>query len=163
MTDDQIIERLERAHRKAGDSLKQSLSDLKIVEPDWGQSKQRYCSSFISEIFVNADGAKDYDRESLSELLPEVIRSFGSEEFNARIREAILDHQRTLMNKKIIISTAMAILSSKFTHEEIEKCKIEAISESKVRITKSRRTRSMSIDRLLSKIEKVSAIKELLS
>lgn len=163
MDQDQIIERIERAHRRAAAQLKEYLIDKAQGEPDWKLSKQIYSSAFISEIYVNSDGVKDYDPESLSQLIPQVIRSFGTEDFNVHVQEVMLDYQRTLMNKKILLSSAMAILSSKFSQEEIAGCKVEAWRDNKVRITKSMRSKSMSLDILLSKSERVSSIKELLA
>ena len=44
-------------------------------------------SAIIDEVYVNDEGVKDYDREDLSQLMPQVIKEFGSDRFNARLQD----------------------------------------------------------------------------
>ena len=161
-----IRERIERAPRKAAYELRDCLEEFKEKEPDWARSRQYYCDNFIGEIFVNRNGEKNYDPEELGILMPEVIKEFSCTDFDEKVREAILEYKQSLMNRKIILRSALAILATKFPQEEIDKYDIYSYSETRICISRenkySYKTKKMTLKTLLSKIESASTIKDLM-
>ena len=140
MEESEIRKRIERAHRKAAYELKDYLEDLMIQEPEWDKSRSFYCSSFIDEVYINEQGIKDYDREVLSLLMPQVIKEF-------------------------LMCSAMAILTSKFTAKEIEPFSVYAYSETKVCISRMTFDTNLlvilDIMSLIKKVEKASRITDI--
>ena len=161
-----IRERIERAHRKAAYELRDCLEEFKEEEPDWSRSRQYYCENFIGEIFVDDNGEKNYDPEELAILMPEVIKEFSCTDFDEKVREAILEYKQSLMNRKIILRSALAILATKFPQEEIDKYDIYSYGETRICISRenkySYKTKKMTLKALLSKIESASTIKDLM-
>lgn len=162
-----IRERIERAHRKAAYELRDCLEEFKAKEPDWARSRQYYCENFISEIFVDSNGEKDYDPETLSVLMPHVIKEFGNTDFNERVQQVILEYKQSQMNRQIILRSALAILATKFPQEEIDQYEIYSYSETKIIISMqddfSYLSKKMTLRTLLARIEKASTIKDLIS
>jgi hypothetical protein len=165
MTSEEILDRIERAHRKAAYELKDYLEELMIQEPEWDTSKKYYLDSFIDAIYVNSEGVKDYDRDALSDLMPCVIKEFSSEGFNRHISDVIRLHKRSVMNKNILRQSAMAILSSKFPAKDIERFSVYAYSDTEICISKITKRSNLwiklDIMTLLEKVNRASSIKDL--
>ena len=166
MNQGEIIARLERAHRKAAYELRDCLEEFKAEEPDWARCRQYYCKNFIGEIFVDDKGEKDYDPDSLSILMPHVIKEFSKADFNKRVQQVILEYRQSQMNRQIILRSALAILATKFPQEEIDQYEIYSYSETKIIISMqddfSYLSKKMTLKTLLSKIESASTIKDLM-
>ena len=165
MTSEEILDRIERAHRKAAYELKDYLEELMIQEPEWDTSKKYYLDSFIDAIYVNSEGVKDYDRDALSDLMPCVIKEFSSEGFNRHISDVIRLHKRSVMNKNILRQSAMAILSSKFPAKDIERFSVYSYSDTEICISKITKKSNLwiklDIMTLLEKVNRASSIKDL--
>lgn len=165
MEESEIRKRIERAHRKAAYELKDYLEELMIQEPEWDKSRSFYCSSFIDEVYINEQGIKDYDREVLSLLMPQVIKEFSSNAFKIRVEEVLRNHKQSVMNKEIMVRSAMAILTSKFTAKEIEPFSVYAYSETKVCVSRMTFDTNLSvildIMSLIKKVEKASRITDI--
>lgn len=162
-----VNERIKRAHQKAVDELVEYLGKHEDLKPCRENLREYYCNSFRMEAFRNWHGIKEYDNELLSKLLPRVIREFGSSEIDEFVDLAILRYHQETTNKKIILRSAMAILSSKFPKEYLERFEIEACKDSMIRISRTTRRRNycgiMDLMTLASEIKKVSKIEQLLT
>lgn len=101
MDQSEIRERIERAHRKAAYELKDYLEEFMTEEPDFSRSKEYYCKCFISELYVNSAGVKDYDRDDLSDLMPCALSEF--EKLNEHVNDVILAYKQSRLNRKIIL------------------------------------------------------------
>ena len=165
MEESEIRKRIERAHRKAAYELKDYLEEFMLQEPEWDKSRSFYCSSFIDEVYINEQGIKDYDREVLSLLMPQVIKEFSSNAFKIRVEEVLRNHKQSVMNKEILVCSAMAILTSKFTAKEIEPFSVYAYSETKVCVSRMTFDTNLSvildIMSLIKKVEKASRITDI--
>ena len=142
------------------------MEEFKEEEPDWSRSRQYYCDNFIGEIFVDDNGEKNYDPEELAILMPEVIKEFSCTDFDEKVREAILEYKQSLMNRKIILRSALTILATKFPQEEIDKYDIYSYGETRICISRenkySYKTKKMTLKTLITKIESASSIKDLM-
>lgn len=166
MNQAEIIARLERAHRKAASELRDCLEEFKAEEPDWDRCRQYYCKNFIGEIFVDENGEKDYDPDSLSILMPHVIKEFSKADFNKRVQQVILEYKQSQMNRQITLRSALAILATKFPQEEIDQYEIYSYNETKIIISMqddfSYLSKKMTLRTLLARIEKALTIKDLM-
>jgi hypothetical protein len=164
MDQSEIRERIERAHRKAAYGLKDYLEEFMTEEPDFSRSKEYYCKCFISELYVNSAGVKDYDRDDLSDLMPCALSEF--KKLNEHVNDVILAYKQSRLNRKIILRSALAILASRFTQEDISKYDIYSYSETRICISYeddfSYKSKKMTLKTLLSKIESASSIKDLM-
>ena len=165
MEESEIRKRIERAHRKAAYELKDYLEELMIQEPEWDKSRSFYCSSFIDEVYINEQGIKDYDREVLGQLMPQVIKEFSSNAFKIRVEEVLRSHKQSVMNKEILVCSAKAILTSKFSEKEIAPFSVYAYSETKVCVSRITLDTDLSviadITSLIKKVEKASRITDI--
>ena len=129
------------------------------------KSRSFYCSSFIDEVYINEQGIKDYDRDVLSQLMPQVIKEFSSNAFKIRVEEVLRNHKQSVMNKEILVRSAIAILTSKFTAKEIEPFSVYAYSETKVCISRmtfdTNHSVILDIMSLIKKVEKASMITDI--
>ena len=96
----------------------------------------------------------------------EEFKEFRCTDFDEKVREAILEYKQSLMNRKITLRSALAILATKFPQEEIDKYDIYSYSETRICISRenkySYKTKKMTLKTLLSKIESASTIKDLM-
>ena len=160
MDQSEIIERIERAHRKAAYELKDYLEEFMTEEPDFSRSKEYYCKCFISELYVNSTGVKDYDRDDLSDLMPCALNEFRSEKLNEHVNDAILAYRQSRLNRKIILRSALAILATRFTQEEISRYDRIIISfEDDFSI----RSKKFTLKTLRAKVERASTIEEIIA
>ena len=124
-----------------------------------------YCSAFIDEVYVNDEGVKDYDREDLSQLMPQVIKEFGSDRFNAMLQEVLKGYKQSVMNREIMVRSANAILSSRFSQKEIGPFPVYAYSDTEVCISRITRKSNLWIKvyimTLIEKVNGASRIKDL--
>ena len=165
MGESEIRNRIDRAHRKAAHELMDYLHERLCVDPPWDQSRTYYCSAFIDEVYINDEGIKDYDRETLSQIMPQVIKEFSSEEFKLRIQDVLMGYKQSVLNRKILVHSAMAILTSRFPQKEIERFSVYAYSDTEICISKLTRKSNLwvklDIMSLLEKAERVSRLKDL--
>ena len=112
------------------------------------------------------DCLEEFKEEELGILMPEVIKEFSRTDFDEKVREAILEYKQSLMNRKIILRSALAILATKFPQEEIDKYDIYSYSETRICISYeddfSYESKKMTLKTLSSKIESASTIKDLM-
>ena len=157
--------RIDRAHRKAAHELMDYLHERPCEDPQWDQSRTYYCSAFIDEVYINDEGIKDYDRETLSQIMPHVIKEFSSEEFKLRVQDVLMGYKQSVLNRKILVHSAMAILTSRFPQKEIERFSVYAYSDTEICISKLTRKSNLwvklDIMSLLEKAERVSRLKDL--
>ena len=136
-----------------------------VKPPQWDQSRTYYCSAFIDEVYINDEGIKDYDRETLSQIMPHVIKEFSSEEFKLRVQDVLMGYKQSVLNRKILVHSAMAILTSRFPQKEIERFSVYAYSDTEICISKLTRKSNLwvklDIMSLLEKAERVSRLKDL--
>ena len=167
MNQSEIIERIERAHRKAAYELKDYLEEFMTEEPDFSRSKEYYCKCFISELYVNSTGVKDYDRDDLSDLMPCALNEFRSEKLNEHVNDAILAYRQSRLNRKIILRSALAILATRFTQEEISRYDIYSYDQTRIIISFeddfSIRSKKFTLKTLLAKVERASTIEEIIA
>ncbi len=165
MDQSEIRERIERAHRKAAYELKDYLEEFMTEDPDFSRSKEYYCKCFISELYVNSAGVKDYDRDDLSDLMPCALSEF--EKLNEHVNDVILVYKQSRLNRKIILRSALAILATRFTQEDISKYDIYSYDETRVIISFeddfSIRSKKFTLKTLLSKVERVSSIEDIIA
>lgn len=165
MGESEIRNRIDRAHRKAAHELMDYLHERPCEDPQWDQSRTYYCSAFIDEVYINDEGIKDYDRETLSQIMPHVIKEFSSEEFKLRVQDVLMGYKQSVLNRKILVHSAMAILTSRFPQKEIERFSIYAYSDTEICISKLTRKSNLwvklDIMSLLEKAERVSRLKDL--
>lgn len=132
-----------------------------------GQSRTYYCSAFIDEVYINDEGIKDYDRETVSQIMPHVIKEFSSKEFKLRVQDVLMDYKQSVLNREILIHSAMAILTSRFPQKEIERYSVYAYSDTEICISKLTRKSNLCVKldimSLLEKVDRASRIKELFS
>ena len=167
MDQSEIRERIERAHRKAAYELKDYLEEFMTEEPDFSRSKEYYCKCFISELYVNSTGVKDYDRDDLSDLMPCALNEFRSEKLNEHVNDAILAYRQSRLNRKIILRSALAILATRFTQEEISRYDIYSYDQTRIIISFeddfSIRSKKFTLKTLLAKVERASTIEEIIA
>lgn len=167
MGESEIRNRIDRAHRKAAHELMDYLHERPCDDPPWDQSRTYYCSAFIDEVYINDEGIKDYDRETLSQIMPHVIKEFSSEEFKLRVQDVLMDYKQSVLNREILVHSAMAILTSRFPQKEIERYSVYAYSDTEICISKLTRKSNLCIKldimSLLEKVNRASRIKELFS
>lgn len=165
MGESEIRNRIDRAHRKAAHELMDYLHERPCEDPQWDQSRTYYCSAFIDEVYINDEGIKDYDRETLSQIMPHVIKEFSSEEFKLRVQDVLMGYKQSVLNRKILVHSAMAILTSRFPQKEIERFSVYAYSDTEICISKLTRKSNLwvklDIMSLLEKAERVSRLKDL--
>lgn len=165
MGESEIRNRIDRAHRKAAHELMDYLHERPCEDPQWDQSRTYYCSAFIDEVYINDEGIKDYDRETLSQIMPHVIKEFSSEEFKLRVQDVLMGYKQSVLNRKILVHSAMAILTSRFPQKEIERFSVYAYSDTEICISKLTRKSNLwiklDIISLLEKAERVSRLKDL--
>lgn len=165
MGESEIRNRIDRAHRKAAHELMDYLHERPCEAPQWDQSRTYYCSAFIDEVYINDKGIKDYDRETLSQIMPHVIKEFSSEEFKLRVQDVLMGYKQSVLNRKILVHSAMAILTSRFPQKEIERFSVYAYSDTEICISKLTRKSNLwvklDIMSLLEKAERVSRLKDL--
>ena len=165
MRESEIRNRIERAHRKAADELKDYLHDRLFEDPPWDQSRTYYCSAFIDEVYINDEGVKDYDRDTIGRIMPQVIKEFSSEGFKLRIQDVLMDYRQSVLNRRILIRSAMAILSSKFPQQEMDGFSICAYSDTEVCISKITRRSNLwvklDVMTLVEKVERASRLKDI--
>jgi len=165
MEESEIRNRIDRAHRKAAHELMDYLHERPCEDPQWDQSRTYYCSAFIDEVYINDEGIKDYDRETLSQIMPHVIKEFSSEEFKLRVQDVLMGYKQSVLNRKILVHSAMAILTSRFPQKEIERFSVYAYSDTEICISKLTRKSNLwvklDIMSLLEKAERVSRLKDL--
>lgn len=165
MGESEIRNRIDRAHRKAAHELMEYLHERPCEDPQWDQSRTYYCSAFIDEVYINDEGIKDYDRETLSQIMPHVIKEFSSEEFKLRVQDVLMGYKQSVLNRKILVHSAMAILTSRFPQKEIERFSVYAYSDTEICISKLTRKSNLwvklDIMSLLEKAERVSRLKDL--
>lgn len=165
MGESEIRNRIDRAHRKAAHELMDYLHDRPCEDPQWDQSRTYYCSAFIDEVYINDEGIKDYDRETLSQIMPHVIKEFSSEEFKLRVQDVLMGYNQSVLNRKILVHSAMAILTSRFPQKEIERYSVYAYSDTEICISKLTRKSNLCVKldimSLLEKAERVSRLKDL--
>ena len=165
MGESEIRNRIDRAHRKAAHELMDYLHERPCEDPQWDQSRTYYCSAFIDEVYINDEGIKDYDRETLSQIMPHVIKEFSSEEFKLRVQDVLMGYKQSVLNRKILVHSAMAILTSRFPQKEIERFSVYAYSDTEICISKRTRKSNLwvklDIMSLLEKAERVSRLKDL--
>lgn len=165
MGESEIRNRIDRAHRKAAHELMNYLHERPCEDPQWDQSRTYYCSAFIDEVYINDEGIKDYDRETLSQIMPHVIKEFSSEEFKLRVQDVLMGYKQSVLNRKILVHSAMAILTSRFPQKEIERFSVYAYSDTEICISKLTRKSNLwvklDIMSLLEKAERVSRLKDL--
>ena len=165
MGESEIRNRIDRAHRKAAHELMDYLHERPCEDPQWDQSRTYYCSAFIDEVYINDEGIKDYDRETLSQIMPHVIKEFSSEEFKLRLQDVLMDYKQSVLNRKILVHSAMAILTSRFPQKEIERFSVYAYSDTEICISKLTRKSNLwvklDIMSLHEKAERVSRLKDL--
>ena len=147
MGESEIRNRIERAHRKAAHELMDYLHERPCDDPPWDQSRTYYCSAFIDEVYINDKGIKDYDRETLSQIMPHVIKEFSSEEFKLRVQDVLMGYKQSVLNREILVHSAMAILTSRFPQKEIERYSVYAYSDTEICISKLTR-KSNKCDKL---------------
>ena len=165
MDQSEIMERIERAHRKAAYELKGYLEDFMTEEPDFSRSKEYYCKCFISELYVNSAGVNDYDRDDLSDLMPCALSEF--EKLNEHVNDAILAYRQSRLNRKIILRSALAILATRFTQEEISRYDIYSYDQTRIIISFeddfSIRSKKFTLKTLLAQVERASTIEEIIA
>lgn len=165
MEESEIRNRIDRAHRKAAHELMDYLHERPCEDPQWDQSRTYYCSAFIDEVYINDEGIKDYDRETLSQIMPHVIKEFSSEEFKLRVQDVLMGYKQSVLNRKILVHSAMAILTSRFPQKEIERFSVYAYSDTEICISKLTRKSNLwmklDIMSLLEKAERASRLKDL--
>ena len=165
MGESEIRNRIDRAHRKAAHELMDYLHERPCEDPQWDQSRTYYCSAFIDEVYINDEGIKDYDRETLSQIMPQVIKEFSSEEFKLRVQDVLMGYKQSVLNRKILVHSAMAILTSRFPQKEIERFSVYAYSDTEICISKLTRKSNLwvklDIMSLHEKAERVSRLKDL--
>jgi hypothetical protein len=165
MGESEIRNRIDRAHRKAAHELMDYLHERPCEDPQWDQSRTYYCSAFIDEVYINDEGIKDYDRETLSQIMPHVIKEFSSEEFKLRVQDVLIGYKQSVLNRKILVHSAMAILTSRFPQKEIERFSVYAYSDTEICISKLTRKSNLwvklDIMSLHEKAERVSRLKDL--
>jgi hypothetical protein len=165
MEESEIRNRIDRAHRKATHELMDYLHERPCEDPQWDQSRTYYCSAFIDEVYINDEGIKDYDRETLSQIMPHVIKEFSSEEFKLRVQDVLMGYKQSVLNRKILVHSAMAILTSRFPQKEIERFSVYAYSDTEICISKLTRKSNLwvklDIMSLHEKAERVSRLKDL--
>jgi hypothetical protein len=165
MGESEIRNRIDRAHRKAAHELMDYLHERPCEDPQWDQSRTYYCSAFIDEVYINDEGIKDYDRETLSQIMPHVIKEFSSEEFKLRVQDVLMGYKQSVLNRKILVHSAMAILTSRFPQKEIERFSVYAYSDTEICISKLTRKSNLwvklDIMSLHEKAERVSRLKDL--
>jgi hypothetical protein len=165
MGESEIRNRIDRAHRKAAHELMDYLLERPCEDPQWDQSRTYYCSAFIDEVYINDEGIKDYDRETLSQIMPHVIKEFSSEEFKLRVQDVLMGYKQSVLNRKILVHSAMAILTSRFPQKEIERYSVYAYSDTEICISKLTRKSNLwvklDIMSLHEKAERVSRLKDL--
>ena len=97
--------------------------------------------------------------------MPQVIKEFSSNAFKIRVEEVLRNHKQSVMNKVILVRSAMAILTSKFTAKEIEPFSVYTYSETKVCISRMTFDTDLSvildIMSLIKKVEKASMITDI--
>lgn len=165
MEESEIRNRIDRAHRKAAHELMDYLHERPCEDPQWDQSRTYYCSAFIDEVYINDEGIKDYDRETLSQIMPHVIKEFSSDEFKLRVQDVLMGYKQSVLNRKILVHSAMAILTSRFPQKEIERFSVYAYSDTEICISKLTRKSNLwvklDIMSLHEKAERVSRLKDL--
>ena len=165
MEESEIRNRIDRAHRKAAHELMDYLHERPCEDPQWDQSRTYYSSAFIDEVYINDEGIKDYDRETLSQIMPHVIKEFSSEEFKLRVQDVLMGYKQSVLNRKILVHSAMAILTSRFPQKEIERFSVDAYSDTEICISKLTRKSNLCVKldimSLLEKAERVSRLKDL--
>lgn len=165
MGESEIRNRIDRAHRKAAHELMDYLHERPCEDPQWDQSRTYYCSAFIDEVYINDEGIKDYDRETLSQIMPHVIKEFSSEEFKLRVQDVLMGYKQSVLNRKILVHSAMAILTSRFPQKEIERFSVYAYSDTEICISKLTRKSNLCVKldimSLHEKAERVSRLKDL--
>lgn len=167
MGESEIRNRIDRAHRKAAHELMDYLHERPYEDPPWDQSRTYYCSAFIDEVYINDEGIKDYDRETLSQIMPHVIKEFSNEELKLRVQDVLMGYKQSVLNRKILVHSAMAILTSRFPQKEIERYSVYAYSDTEICISKLTRKSNLCVKldimSLLEKVNRASRIKELFS
>ena len=165
MGESEFRNRIDRAHRKAAHELMDYLHERPCEDPQWDQSRTYYCSAFIDEVYINDEGIKDYDRETLSQIMPHVIKEFSSKEFKLRVQDVLMGYKQSVLNRKILVHSPMAILTSRFPQKEIERFSVYAYSDTEICISKLTRKSNLwvklDIMSLHEKAERVSRLKDL--
>lgn len=97
--------------------------------------------------------------------MPHVIKEFSSEEFKLRVQDVLMDYKQSVLNRKIMVHSAMAILTSRFPQKEIERYSVYAYSDTEICISKLIRKSNLCVKldimSLLEKAERVSRLKDL--
>ena len=119
----------------------------------------------LTRLYVNSAGVKDYDRDNLSDLMPCALSEF--EKLNEHVNDVILAYKQSRLNRKIILRSALAILATRFTQEDISKYDIYSYDETRVIISFeddfSIRSKKFTLKTLLSKVERVSSIEDIIA
>ena len=106
-------------------------------------------SAIIDEVYVNDEGVKE----------------FGSDRFNARLQEVLMGYKQSVMNREIMVRSANAILSSRFSQKEIGPFPVYAYSDTEVCISRITRKSNLWIKvyimTLIEKVNGASRIKDL--
>lgn len=165
MEDTKIKERMDRAHRKATQDLIAYMDSLSINGMDRKAAREFYCGALRQEIFRSESGEKENDDHLMHLLVPALLSEYQSKELDSYVEEAILEYHRTQMNRKILTTSAIAILATKFKMKDIQNYTVQATSENLVSIVWHRRYTDVSfetdLESLTKKIQGAQKMKEL--
>lgn len=106
----------------------------------------------------------EHDRDELSDLMPCALSEF--EKLNEHVNDVILAYKQSRLNRKIILRSALAILATRFTQEDISKYDIYSYDETRVIISFEddfSRSKEFTLKTLLSKVERVSSIEDIIA
>ena len=160
-----ISERIEAAHKMASMRLIKYLENSNQTELNRQHARELYCGYLRDAAFRNSDGIKEYNDDLVEILTPALIQEYQSQHLNTYVEDAIMEHNRLEMNKRIIEQSAIAILKSKFGRIKVGKYTVKGISDTEVSITKRKRysVEGIKIDlaTLMQEVEKAKRIQDL--
>ena len=160
-----ISERIEAAHKMASMRLIKYLENSNQTDPNRQHARELYCGYLRDAAFRNSDGEKEYINGLVEMLTTAVIQEYRSPHLDSYVENAIMEHNRSEMNKRIIEQSAIAILNSKFGKSKVSRFAVKGESDTEVSITWRKRYADariqMDLETLMKKVEEADVIKNL--
>ncbi len=162
-----ITEIIEKAHTIALLELAHHLDNCCIENPDIHSACKKYRESFLEEISYASENIKEYDGNKIRLLTSMTIKEIDSDNIQMRVHDAIMKYIQKMIHIKITYSTAMALLSSRFTQETLDRYDVYPFSKDEILITRIKGGESdsitMDINTLISNIYKIESPEDILT
>lgn len=147
--------------------LAHHLENCCLENPDIHSARKKYSDSFLEEIFYALEDIREYDGNDIRLLISMVIKEIHSDDLQMRVNDVIMQYTKKMLHIRITYSTAMSLLSSRFTQETLDRYDVYPFSKDEILIARIKDGESYSITMdlktLISNIYKTERLEDILT